>query len=575
MATFTPFSEEVIKRYNDGRLLNVRRKLCHAPFQNLYFGRDGKATSCCYNRTVVLGSYPEQSLLEIWTGEKMQQFRAEMTEQSIGKGCDYCVEQLEAGNIAGLHAKLYDRYADAPLGGFYQKAASLIKTERSLTVLHKEWRYFKSKIRKLFSNRRFAQQIGQIIQQEIKHSFQRFQKTDSSKVIPDSFPRSLEFELSNICNLECAMCSGDFSSSIRKNREQLAPLPMYYDASFVQQLAAFLPQLWEAKFYGGEPFLIPIYYDIWESMIQINPNITIHITTNGTILNERVKRVLEKLNVVLILSIDSFEKETYEAIRINAGYERVMEHLKYFEKIAKTKQSILNIAVCPMQLNWKEIPRMVQICNEKGINIFFNTVWYPVDLSLRSFSSDVLNEVIDYYESFTWEYKDNSIDETNVAVFKGLIAQLKSWLNTQEKTEIATTKFKDALLLIRQQAASNPLYEIMMRINTSQTFNKETLELFLENAFSPQAFIDQYFETIYQAIALHQDAIKEERLSQLRSIIDTARHQVFTHYSESAIIEKILYNNHVKMATFLAQITIEALHKTDEIFFPVAAVNIN
>ena len=112
-------------------------------------------------------------------------------------------------------------------------------------------------------------------------------------------------------------------------------------------------------------------------------------------------------------------------------------------------------------------------------------------------------------------------------------------------------------------------------MNASQPFGQKALELFLENTFSSQAFINQYFETIYQAIVLHQEAMTEERLNQLRSIIDTAKHQVYQNDLENNIVEKILHNNHVKTATLLAQTTLKTLRKTDEIFFPVAAVNSN
>ena len=43
------------------------------------------------------------------------------------------------------------------------------------------------------------------------------------------YPSLLELELSNQCNLECIMCEGRLSSGIRKNRENLPPLPMIYD----------------------------------------------------------------------------------------------------------------------------------------------------------------------------------------------------------------------------------------------------------------------------------------------------------------------------------------------------------
>jgi len=147
---------------------------------------------------------------------------------------------------------------------------------------------------------------------------------------PEVYPIRLEFELSNKCNLECAMCSGVFSSSIRANREGKPPLPQMYDSNFVEQLKPFIPHLKQAKFLGGEPFLIDIYYDIWELFIKSNPSCEIIITTNGTVFTNKVQRVLENLNCQIIVSLDSVTKDTYEGIRVNAVMERTLDHLDKF-----------------------------------------------------------------------------------------------------------------------------------------------------------------------------------------------------------------------------------------------------
>ena len=81
------------------------------------------------------------------------------------------------------------------------------------------------------------------------------------------FPVMMEFQLSNTCNLQCVMCNGHLSSSIRKHRDKLPPLPQVYDANFVAQLKEFIPHLEHTTFSGGEPFLINIYFDIWDKMI--------------------------------------------------------------------------------------------------------------------------------------------------------------------------------------------------------------------------------------------------------------------------------------------------------------------
>ena len=53
------------------------------------------------------------------------------------------------------------------------------------------------------------------------------------------FPQVMEFELSNECNLECQMCVGEVSSSIRKNRDKLPPIPMPYNDAFLEQLGKY------------------------------------------------------------------------------------------------------------------------------------------------------------------------------------------------------------------------------------------------------------------------------------------------------------------------------------------------
>ena len=80
-------------------------------------------------------------------------------------------------------------------------------------------------------------------------------------------PSVLELELSNNCNLECIMCSGDFSSEIRRNREKKPPVENMYDDKFVEEIEELIPHLENIKFYGGEPFLIDIYYEIGKKLL--------------------------------------------------------------------------------------------------------------------------------------------------------------------------------------------------------------------------------------------------------------------------------------------------------------------
>jgi MoaA/NifB/PqqE/SkfB family radical SAM enzyme len=285
-----------------------------------------------------LGTYPTNSVEEMWYGPRANELRAHLRANVLPAGCDTCWQQLHSRNFAGLRARAFD-YVSSPA---------------------------------------YEERNGE-------HAAK---------------PTMLEFEISNVCNLECTMCNGFFSSLIRKNREKLPALHNPYDDQFVTQLEPFLSSLREAKFLGGEPFLVSTYYQIWDRLIRLNPEALLTVTTNGTILNERVKRTLDALKFGVVVSVDSLEQGTYEGIRVNASFITMMKHVEYFKEYTTKKQTTLSFAVCPMQQNWRGMPRFLQYCNDNGISLYFNTVTWPRENALMYLSRSELNEVVRYLDSY-------------------------------------------------------------------------------------------------------------------------------------------------------------------------------
>lgn len=391
--------KDTLNKYNSFRQRTDKSLLCHAPFVNLNFEQNGNMTACCYNRKEVLGRYPETSILDAWMGKEAEILRNNIRKNDLRGGCSSCSELLLSGNYAGTKALMYDEYT------FPKNPLEYIK-----------------KI------------IGKSTQ---------------------GMPRVFELELSNTCNLECEMCTGYYSSTIRKNREQLQPLAMVYDAAFVQQLSMFMPGLTDMKFLGGEPFLIDLYYDIWEEIIRVNSDIRVHITTNGTILNQRAKNILEQLKVGIILSLDSLNPEVYSKIRAGASYERVMQHLFYFKELTKKHNTNFTIAACPMVSNWQELPDLLSFTNKHEILLHFNVVWSPEHLSLKSISETKLEEVICFLENSIIAFPLlGKIAMHNKKVYTDLIETLKYW-----RTE-----------KLAQKDNSNLIYQNAQKWLTSEPF---------------------------------------------------------------------------------------------------------
>ena len=366
--------KDAIENYNAARSCSDKRSLCHAPSYSMYFGRDGYVSACCYSRANSLGRYPDQSISEIWFGTKTGELRSLMRRNELPSGCETCAEEMIARNFKGLLAGQFDSLALSPRDTYIAQMKVLFQTGNAAR-----------------------------------------------------YPSRLEFELSNKCNLECAMCSGSFSSSIRSNREGLPALPMVYDRRFVDQLREFVPHLKEVKFLGGEPFLVDMYYEIWEMLIESNPSCNVFITTNGTVFTERVKRVIERLNCSIILSLDSVNEKTYESIRRNASFARTMSNLAEFSEINRKKGKGLSLAVCPMRPNWRELPAIVDFANAKGMTLFFNTVMFPLDMSLKSLRVQEKQELIEFLRG-AMKPPANATQATNQQAVEDLCRQVEHWM---------------------------------------------------------------------------------------------------------------------------------------------------
>ncbi len=359
------------------------------------FDQTGNVTSCCFNRTHVLGNYPKQSLHEIWTGNKAAALRSAMKHNSFALGCQQCERMIDEGNEESVLIKHFDDYY-----AFLPEAPSKITQVKNFLLSRK------------------------------------------SSILPA--PAVFEFELSNTCNLECIMCGGKWSSAIRNNREKLPVIKNPYDDNFVLQLKDFLPTLKRANFLGGEPFLISIYYNIWETIIEVNPAIDVAITSNGTLINDRAKNIIDKLpNCRITLSIDSLVAATWEKIRVNGKFETLKKNIDYLLNTGK----LMSFSVCPIIQNRMEIPAIVSFCVKNNLDIYFNIVYEPLggrldgihqkpggmpsleklipETSLQFLPADELSELIAFYQTFSFPGRQQQ-------QFKSLIEQLKTWQRAKQ-----------------------------------------------------------------------------------------------------------------------------------------------
>jgi radical SAM protein with 4Fe4S-binding SPASM domain len=222
------------------------------------------------------------------------------------------------------------------------------------------------------------------------------------KNVDAMYPQVFEFELSNECNLECQMCHGEVSSSIRKNRDKLPPLPMVYDDAFVAQLERYIPRLKEAKFYGGEPFLISIYYKIWDKIKELNPGLELFVITNGMHWNKKIESLINELNFDVAISIDAFDKEKLERIRKNVIHEKLMENIHRFSEVCNRKGKHMSLSFTVQKDNWEQLPLIIDLCNKVNAYIYISYLERPIQFVLTTLPKSELQRIREYMNQFSF-----------------------------------------------------------------------------------------------------------------------------------------------------------------------------
>lgn len=433
-------TKSTLEEYNRSRDAIYLKYLCHAPFTNMYFSYGGKMGVCCYNRSHLLGTWPDTGIMQAWKSTNLQQLRQKMKHCDLTSGCYCCQVQWE------------------------EKAYT--------TVLARNYDYFKPTVQ---------------------------------------FPVSMEFELSNRCNLECVMCSEENSSKIAKIKlgEQEKLLP--YNHKFVEELRPFIPHLKSTKFMGGEPFLISIYYDIWDLITQINPNCEIVVQTNGSVLNNHIKQLLEKGNFSISISIDSVQKETYERIRKGATFEEVMNNIDYFIDLCRRKNRFIGIACCYIQQNWRELPAFIQFFNRRQIPVTFNRVWSPPSCSIWESSYALTSEILQFYKNISLAPKTET-ERHNLAAFNDLIHLTESW-NEHEKQKLNdTNRFSDfSTEQIEQQVMAHILN--ISSIQETELHNQEAIKTKFENTMYVFRQRKNYRELLIKALHIPTEILYTQILN--------------------------------------------------------------
>ncbi|MFO0868613.1 MAG: twitch domain-containing radical SAM protein [Pirellulales bacterium] len=163
-------------------------------------------------------------------------------------------------------------------------------------------------------------------------------------------PCYFDLKLGNRCNLGCLMCDPNSSSRLAAEYRALGwdtappfetgqmgiPVRQTFhddydwptDARFWQLMHDFLPGIRRLKFTGGEPLLNPHVFTLLAAARQLGrSDLQLQITSNGTILNERLVELLQAFPTDLIISVEGVGR-TNEFLRYPSRWEVIQAHLE-------------------------------------------------------------------------------------------------------------------------------------------------------------------------------------------------------------------------------------------------------
>ncbi len=181
-------------------------------------------------------------------------------------------------------------------------------------------------------------------------------------------PVSGTFELTARCNFSCPMCYVHLcKDEIAKRGQELSAqqwISLAQQARDAGMMFALLT--------GGEPFLRPDFFEIYDSMKDMG--LMISINTNGSLIKgEILQRLLDNPPFRMNISLYGGNPDTYRNMCGTDAFEQVVEAIRTLKSAGVDIR--LNLSLTPY--NQEDMERIYELSRELDVHIKCNTYMYP------------------------------------------------------------------------------------------------------------------------------------------------------------------------------------------------------
>lgn len=176
------------------------------------------------------------------------------------------------------------------------------------------------------------------------------------------FPKSINLELTNHCNLECIMCTNPKSEFRKKgfmNKEVINKI--------IREVVANKKYISNGVIICGigEPLLHDEAVNVIEKL-KFN-GIKVMLNTNGVILDENISEQLLKCNIDrIMISLDATNKEMYKKIKGRDFYNKVLDNIFILLNTKKKLSSRTQIQINMLRMteNFQEIEEAIKFWSD-------------------------------------------------------------------------------------------------------------------------------------------------------------------------------------------------------------------
>lgn len=242
-----------------------------------------------------------------------------------------------------------------------------------------------------------------------------YERREKAQYSPTDINMAYDF----VCNQHCETCRKDVfvpgtNYALQMDTIQKKIAPYIDQAVFISASG------------HGDPFASKYMMNVLENLHPINPDLKILLETNGVFFDEDHWAHIQHLKdsyLEIVVTINSFDKFTYEHISRGGNYEKLMHNLSFMSELReKGYLNILTQSLVIQDRNFREIPSFI----ERSFRDYcFDSVvlkpvyqWGTMDDDVYWFK-DVLNPMHPYHEEYLEILKHPALHDPRVYNFGG------------------------------------------------------------------------------------------------------------------------------------------------------------